>query len=167
INLSSEPIDLVDSIAAAARDLRHSLADHRLDVDMPSNLPLVRADANLLHHCLINILDNAGRYSPEGQSIGIEARLKDGSVRLSVIDQGSGFAGHPGKVFETFTNIRGSDRKGGTGLGLAIVKGFADAMGLQVEAGNRKDRTGAVITLSFPPHLVVRDMERADGRQRR
>ena len=166
IKLSSEPIDLVDSVAAAARDLRHSLADHALEVDMPDNLPLVRADADLLHHCLINILDNAARYSPAGRPIIVESKVKDGAVGLSILDQGKGFAGPAGEPFETFTQIRGSDRKGGTGLGLAIVKGFADAMGIAVKAGNRKDCSGAVITLSFPPQLVVHDMERSDGGQR-
>jgi two-component system sensor histidine kinase KdpD len=166
INLSSEPIDLVDSIAAAARDLRPSLADHSLEVDVPSNLPLVRSDASLLHHCLINILDNAARYSPAGQPIEVHGELQEGSVRLSVVDRGKGFTGLPGEPFETFTYIRGSDRKGGTGLGLAIVKGFADAMGVQVAAGNRKDWKGAVISLTFPPELVVQEMERMDGGQR-
>ena len=167
IKVSSEPVDLVDSIAAAARDLRHSLANHELEVDVPSDIPLVRTDANLLHHCLINILDNAARYSPAGKPIRIEGRLENGAVRLSIVDQGKGFAGQSGAPFETFAHIRGSDRQGGTGLGLAIVKGFADAMALEVAAGNRKDRRGAVITLSFPPQLVVRDLERADGGQSR
>jgi len=63
-------------------------------------------------------------------------------------------------MFETFRRIEGSDRKqAGTGLGLAIVKGFAEAMGLAVEAANRGDPTGARFTLRFPEAALVRDLE--------
>jgi hypothetical protein len=54
-------------------------------------------------------------------------------MTLSVMDEGPGLPpGEEARIFETFTRIEGSDRKGGTGLGLAIVKGFAEAMGLSV-----------------------------------
>ena len=59
-------------------------------------------------------------------------------------------------VFETFTRLEGSDRKGGTGLGLAIVKGFAEAMGMAVSAANREDGKGAIFVLRFPDALIVR-----------
>jgi two-component system sensor histidine kinase KdpD len=59
-------------------------------------------------------------------------------------------------VFETFTRLEGSDRKGGTGLGLAIVKGFAEAMGIAVSAANRDDGPGAAFSLRFPDKLIVR-----------
>ena len=63
-------------------------------------------------------------------------------------------------LFETFRRIEGSDRKqAGTGLGLAIVKGFAEAMGLGVEAANRTDVTGACLTLRFPEAALVRGQE--------
>jgi two-component system sensor histidine kinase KdpD len=63
-------------------------------------------------------------------------------------------------MFETFRRIEGSDRKkGGTGLGLAIVKGFAEAMGLEVEAANRHEPMGARFTLRFPEAALVRGLE--------
>jgi two-component system sensor histidine kinase KdpD len=56
--------------------------------------------------------------------------------------------------------MEGSDRsKTGTGLGLAIVKGFAEAMGLEVEASNRGDLKGARFTLRFPEKLLIREIE--------
>jgi two-component system sensor histidine kinase KdpD len=123
-------------------------------------LPLVRADPQLLHHCLLNLLDNAGRYGSPGTEIVIEGRHRFGEVRLSVLDQGPGLP--PGQellVFETFRRLEGSDRVvGGTGLGLAIVKAFAEAMGLTVEAANREDGSGAAFTLVFPSSLIVRDV---------
>jgi two-component system sensor histidine kinase KdpD len=60
-------------------------------------------------------------------------------------------------VFETFVRLEGSDRKGGTGLGLAIVKGFAEAMGLEVTAGNNEDAPGAWFTIRFPKAVLVEE----------
>ena len=84
----------------------------------------------------------------------VAARRHDGLV-LQVIDQGPGLPdGDLMRLFETFTRIEGSDRKGGTGLGLAIVKGFADAMGLGVAAANREDGRGACFTIRFPANRI-------------
>jgi two-component system sensor histidine kinase KdpD len=131
-------------------------------LDVSPDFPLVRADAQLLHHCLINLIDNAAKYSPDGAPIIISAERKADGVGLKVIDEGSGLPlGEEGKVFDTFTRLSGSDRTGGTGLGLAIVRGFAEAMGLTVSAANREDGQGAVFKLFFPEETVVK--ERSDA----
>jgi two-component system sensor histidine kinase KdpD len=117
----------------------------------------VRADPQLLHHCLINLLDNAGKYSDPGGLITIRGTRGPGALVLAIIDEGPGIAtGQEKLVFETFTRLEGSDRKGGTGLGLAIVKGFAEAMGMSVSAANSDDGKGAVFSLLFPEALIVR-----------
>lgn len=163
VKLATEAIDLTDAVAAAVQDVRRTLGDHPLVLDVSPRLPLVRVDARLLHHCLINLLDNAGRYADPGTPVVVGAERTPYAVRLSVIDEGPGLL--PGKeatVFETFRRIEGSDRSTtGTGLGLAIVKGFAEAMGLQVFAANRADRSGACFTLEFPDALLMR----ADGEE--
>ena len=154
VRLRSEPLDIVDAVSNARRDLKRILADHIVSVDLPSDLPLVRADPQLLHHCLINLLDNAVRHGGGGTSIRISADREADGVRLAVEDEGPGLPGG-GDLFATFRRIAGSDRKGGTGLGLAIVEGFADAMGLDLDAGNRKDAAGARFSLLFPVRLLV------------
>jgi two-component system, OmpR family, sensor histidine kinase KdpD len=158
LSLKLDPVDLIDAVASAAHDLRAALAGHPLVVDVSPDLPLVRADAQLLHHCLINLLDNAAKYSIDGTPITVSADLKPDGIRLRVVDQGSGIRpGEEAKVFETFARLAGSDRTGGTGLGLAIVRGFAEAMELGVTAANRSDdHPGAVFTLHFPESHVVR-----------
>jgi two-component system sensor histidine kinase KdpD len=160
LKLNVEPVDLSDAVTSAAHDARRALEGHAVRLDVPPRLPLVRADPQLLHHCLLNLLDNAGRYGSPGTEIVIEGRHRFGEVRLSVLDQGPGLP--PGQellVFETFRRLEGSDRVvGGTGLGLAIVKAFAEAMGLTVEAANREDGSGAAFTLVFPSSLIVRDV---------
>jgi two-component system sensor histidine kinase KdpD len=68
-----------------------------------------------------------------------------------VLDDGPGIApGQEDQIFERFTRLKGSDRKGGSGLGLAIVKGFAEAMGFSVRAANRLDARGAEFVISIP-----------------
>ncbi|MGB3928588.1 MAG: sensor histidine kinase KdpD [Sphingobium sp.] len=159
IKLKLEPVDLTDAIASAVHDTRKSLSGHEIVLDVAPNLPLVRVDAQLFHHCLINLLDNAGRYADAGTPITLAAERSIGELALSILDIGPGLPlGRESHVFETFTRIEGSDRsKGGTGLGLAIVKGFAEAMGLSVEAANRGEPCGARFSLHFPESLLVRE----------
>jgi two-component system sensor histidine kinase KdpD len=163
IGLRREPVDLVDAVGAALRDLRRSLASHAMSVDLPDDLPLVRADSRLLHHILINLLDNAARHGGAAAAIRIGGCSGDGGVTLSIEDDGPGLGARPGALFETFERISGSDRTGGAGLGLAIVKRFADAMGVGVAAENKSARGGAVFTLSFPDVLPVAEMAGKDA----
>lgn len=148
VDLTVEPVDLAEAVTSAVHDLRRLLGERQVHIAIAPDLPLVRLDARLLHHCLINLIQNAAQYSPPGSPITLAAqRLSDG-LDLSVMDEGEGLpAGAETMVFETFTRLEGTDRTGGTGLGLAIVKGFAEAMGLGVSAGNRHDRRGACFTL--------------------
>jgi two-component system sensor histidine kinase KdpD len=159
LKLKIEPIDLSDAVTGAAHDARRALEGHSVRLDVPPDLPLVRADPQLLHHCLLNLLDNAGRYGDPGTEIVIKGRHRHGTLRLSVLDHGPGLPpGREAEVFETFRRLEGSDRvAGGTGLGLAIVKAFAEAMGLSVEACNREDGTGAAFALCFPRDHIMRD----------
>ncbi|MFZ5748510.1 MAG: DUF4118 domain-containing protein [Pseudomonadota bacterium] len=153
---SVEPVDLAEAVAAAVHDLRRTLDGHAIAFDVSPELPLVRVDAQLFHHCLINLLENAAKYGDPGSPIGVLARRLPDGLTLTVMDEGPGLPpGEESRVFETFTRLEGSDRKGGTGLGLAIVKGFSEAMGLSAYAANRDDRPGACFTIRFPEdHLM-------------
>ena len=157
LQLSLEPVDLTDAVATAAHDLRQQLEGHAIKLDVSPELPLIRLDAQLFHHCLINLLENAGKYAEPGTPITVSARRQRDGITLSVIDRGPGLPpGDEARVFETFTRLEGSDRKGGTGLGLAIVKGFAEAMGLTVSAANMEDPSGACFVIRFPESTLVR-----------
>ncbi len=159
LKLNVEATDLSDTVAGAAHDARRALQGHDVRLQVSPSLPLVRVDAQLLHHCLLNLLDNAGRYGDPGTDIIVEGVHLYGQIRLSILDHGPGLPpGREAEVFETFRRLEGSDRAiGGTGLGLAIVKAFAEAMGMSVEAGNRDDGEGAAFTLVFPADLIVRN----------
>jgi two-component system sensor histidine kinase KdpD len=157
VKLKTECVDLVDAVAAALRDLRASLAQREVTVELPTDLPLVRADPQLLHHCLINLIDNAARYSASGGPVRIASAATRGEVRLSIEDEGPGLPVERERALDAFIRIEGSDRKGGAGLGLAIVKEFAEAMGAKVTAANREDGNGASFALLFPKTLVVHE----------
>lgn len=162
VKLKTEPVDLVDAVAAVLKDLRAGLGNREVTIDLPASLPLVEADPQLLHHCLINLVDNAARYTGDG-AIRISGASSRGGVRLSVEDDGPGLPQDQERALDAFMRIEGSDRKGGTGLGLAIVKAFAEAMGASVTASNRIAGRGAAFTLRFPSALVVKAAEPTDA----
>ncbi len=156
LQLHTEPVDLSEAVSAALHALRRTLAHHRVEVDVPADLPLVSLDPQLFHQCLTNLLENAAKYADPDAPIAVVARRLATGLAMEVLDTGPGLPENSeARIFETFTRIEGSDRKGGTGLGLAIVKGFAEAMGLRVTAENRRDARGARFTILFPPGKLV------------
>jgi len=153
--LAPEPIDLIDAVGAAVHDLKGLLSRSHIELKIPPNLPLVRADPRLLHHILINLLANAVQHAGTDMPITIEGRRTSDAVKLIVRDRGPGLdPGSEASVFETFSQGKGDDRSGGSGLGLAIVKGFAEVMQIAVSASNAPDG-GAAFTLEFGAGLIV------------
>jgi len=163
VKLKTEPVDLIDAVSAALKDLRSGLSNRDVGVDLPDDLPLVRADPQLLHHCLINLIDNAARHSGGDGRIRIAGTATRGEARITVEDEGPGLPQDQERALDVFARIEGSDRTGGAGLGLAIVKAFADAMGAKVTASNRTDKRGAAFTLRFPKSLIIQAAEPADA----
>jgi len=153
---SEQAVDLAEAVASALHDLRASLAGRPIGVEIAADLPFVRVDPHLLHHCLINLIDNAAKYGAPGTPIVLKADADDGGLALHVLDEGPGLPpGSETRVFERFARLEGSDRAGGTGLGLAIVKGFTEAMGLGVGAGNRPDGRGADFVVIVPRDRLI------------
>ena len=151
-----EPVDLTDVVSGVLRDLAGPLRGRQVAVDVSPDLPLVRADPVLLQHALLNLVDNASKYSPEGAPIEIRAHDRGRSLVLSVRDHGAGLPpGAERTIFERFRRGQASDRTGGAGLGLAIVEGFASAMGLAVRAANAPGG-GARFAIAFPAEAILR-----------
>ncbi len=150
LHLAPEAIDLTDAVSAAVHDLRETLRGNHIDLQVPPTLPLVRADPRLLHHILINLLANASQHGGTTTPIAIVGRREHGAVTLAIRDAGPGLPeGDSALLFDRFAQGTGSDRKGGSGLGLAIVKGFAEAMGVGVDAAT-DPAGGAAFSLRFP-----------------
>lgn len=145
-------LDVNEIVGTALSRARKILASHRVDVDLPKNLPLIRVDPVLFEQVLFNLFDNAGKYSEPQSRIRVQAFANDGAVTLQVLDEGQGIASEDlERIFGKFTRAqKGDSVRAGTGLGLAICRGFIEAMGGTIAAGNRTDRTGAVFTIRMP-----------------
>ena len=149
-----EAADLGELVGSALARAGKVLAGHRVEVDIAAGLPLPELDVVLFEQSLFNVLDNAAKYAPAGSLITVRAWHEPaaGEVRLQVIDEGPGVPeGALPHLFDKFYRVQASDRqRPGTGLGLAIARGFVEAMGGQVDAANRSDRSGAVFTFVLP-----------------
>ena len=153
VRVRREPTDLIDAVDAALRDLKRQSGANSPTVMFDDDLPLVVADPELLHHMLINLIDNATRHG--GGATRIDGRRENDGVKLMVTDSGPGLPVPAEALFNRFGRITGSDRSGGAGLGLAIVKAFGDSMGVEVTAANREDGEGARFALLFSEVLAV------------
>jgi two-component system sensor histidine kinase KdpD len=105
-----------------------------------------------MEQALVNLLDNAAKYSPPGSEIGIHAEATTSSVLVMVADEGPGIPPDAlPYIFDKFYRAKASDsRIAGTGLGLAVARGFVEAFGGTLDAVNRGDRSGALMTIALP-----------------
>ncbi|GLS46503.1 sensor histidine kinase [Methylobacterium brachythecii] len=144
--------DVAEIVATALRRMEKILADHRVVVEMAPGLPPVSLDPVLFEQVLVNLLDNAAKYAPEGTTVTIRGSREGASLRIDLLDEGEGLPeGDAERVFEKFYRARKGDRvRAGTGLGLAIARGFIEAMGGRLTAANRRERGGAVFSLTLP-----------------
>lgn len=159
LEAKQDPCDLQDLVGAALTRMHKQLAAHKVKVSIPGNFPLLTLDYVLMEQVLVNLLDNAAKYTPPGTTIEIAANRHKFSVVLIVRDEGPGIPEEDlQRVFDKFYRIRGeiSDRgRSGTGLGLAICRGFIETMGGRIYARNRTDRSGAEFVIEFSPDHIA------------
>lgn len=151
LKLKNDWCDIEDVIGAALRQMTEQVKGRPLDVSIPDNIPLLRGDCVLLGQVMVNLVDNAVKYSPPGSGIEIRVGSSGDSLRVSVADHGPGIpeADLP-RVFDKFFRIR--RRTGnipGTGLGLSICRGLVEAHGGKIWAENASNG-GAVISFTLP-----------------
>ncbi|TMV70671.1 two-component sensor histidine kinase, partial [Thioclava sp. BHET1] len=147
------PVDLGELIGAARHRLRGPLRAHSLDVVLPAEMALVRADPILTEQVIVNILDNAAKYAPEGTAIILRVRVDGARALLSIADEGPGIPQTlQEKVFDMFYRVENGDRqRAGTGLGLAICKGLIEAQGGTIRAESaHADGSGTRVLFTLP-----------------
>jgi two-component system sensor histidine kinase KdpD len=136
----TQSTDLRDVVSAAADRVARRLGQRQLVRDYPPTISTVPADPALLEQALVNILENAIAYSPDGSRIEAAVYEDERNVVISIEDEGKGIpTPQLQQVFEKFQRLSesSSDRGGqGTGLGLAIAKGFVEAMGGRIAAAS-------------------------------
>lgn len=141
-------MDLTDTIDAAISALPPATRD-RIQVKIAEDTPLIQSDPIMLHHIVLNLLENAGKYSPSTAPIEVVAHPIDGGARLNVLDAGPGVGEDVADLFALFKRGSHSDRAPGTGVGLSVVDAFARVLGHQVSIANRADSTGAAFAVDF------------------
>ena len=133
IQLDVRPTNLADVVSYASATVQPQLDDKhlRLDLQLPAELPAARADVEKTTWVLINLLANAIRYSPAGESLIVRAAVVGAFVQVSVQDHGPGIAAeHHEKIFQRFAQLPDkAGYRGGSGLGLSIAREFITTQG--------------------------------------
>jgi two-component system sensor histidine kinase KdpD len=151
-------------IGAALGRVEEALRDRTVDVRLPPDLPLVPIDGVLVEQLLINLLENAAKYTPPGSPIELSAHQEKDALVVEVADRGPGIPQDlVDKIFEKFYRLPREGGGGGAGLGLAICRGIAEAHGGRIWAQNR-DGGGAVFRFTLPIDGTPPVLAPEDGR---
>lgn len=138
VRLKLEPCDVQDLVGCALAALEPRIGNREISFTMPPDMPLVQMDLVLMTQVLVNLLDNAHKYSPPASVIDVLAQVENGWLVIEVMDRGPGVPEQDLKrVFDKFYRIPVPEGAGGTGLGLSICKGIVEAHGGSISAGNR------------------------------
>jgi two-component system sensor histidine kinase KdpD len=156
-----QPVE--ELVGSALHEVDRRLRGRAVRTDLPPGLPPVSADAVAMQQVLLNLLDNALRYTPDDSPLDVTARGAGGQLVLEVSDRGPGLPpGTEERVFEKFFRARPAEGPRGVGLGLAIARGIVEAHGGTLTAHNRPGG-GATFRLTLPAARPV-ELERLEER---
>jgi two-component system sensor histidine kinase KdpD len=148
VNPRPDWCDLHDTVSSAAETVRRGHGESDIRVDVPADLPLVRADPVQMERVFANLIENAVKFSPAAERVTISATTAGARVIVRVIDRGRGIPPSArASVFEPFFHGRGG--RTGSGLGLTICRGFVEANGGQI-ALQANPGEGTAFSVTFP-----------------
>ncbi|NMY73327.1 sensor histidine kinase KdpD [Pseudomonas sp. WS 5071] len=152
LKLARDWVSPADIVGSALNRLRAVLAPLQVQVDVAPQLPLLHIHAALIEQALINVLENAARFSPPQGVLQLVAGANQQELWFAVSDQGPGIPEEDrAKIFDMFYTAARGDRGGqGTGLGLAICQGMVGAHGGRISVGEGIEGRGTCITLHLP-----------------
>ncbi|MGD8419033.1 MAG: DUF4118 domain-containing protein [Gammaproteobacteria bacterium] len=151
--LKRDWVDVHDIVSSAVERMSNALKGLNIDIEIPPSAPLLWVHGVLIEQALVNLLDNAARFSPAGGHIGIGVESDEDRVEIAVCDEGPGIpATEREKIFDMFYTVRRGDRGDlqGTGLGLAICRGMIGAHNGTVTAHAGKDGRGTCMRIALP-----------------
>ena len=157
-----EVLDVAAVVEPALDRLRPLIGDRSITIDLPADLPPVRADAVLLDTLIGNLLENAARYAPAPAPIAISGRADGARLRLAVEDGGPGVPSEAlSRLFDKFYRVdrQGTGSRRGLGIGLSVVRGLAESMGGEADA-DASPRGGLRVTVGLP--LASRPAEQTE-----
>ena len=163
LNKEIEALD--DLVFGVLSRLSGRLSDRQVDVDIPADLPMISVDAVLIDQLMVNLVENALRYTPSGSPIEIRGVVEGDAISVQVCDRGPGIpVGEREKVFDKFYRGHAAKRNdGGTGLGLTICRAVVRAHGGSIAISARADGGAKVhftLPLGTPTSLVGAPLER-------
>lgn len=159
IKVRQSPSDLQDLIGAVIHQMAGILRHRQVDIHLPSNLPNVLVDPVLTGQVLVNLLENACKYSPSNSPITITAQTSNDQVEVLISDQGIGIPKEDlERVFDKFYRVDHPHQVSGTGLGLSICRGIVEAQGGRIWAQDNPDR-GVTITFTLPVSRITEEMK--------
>ncbi|MGE1094310.1 DUF4118 domain-containing protein [Pseudomonas zeae] len=152
LKLARDWVSPADIVGSSLNRLRAVLAPLQVSTDVPAELPLLYVHAALIEQALVNVLENAARFSPANGRLQLKAGADDNEIFFSVSDEGPGIPeDERAKIFDMFYTAARGDRGGqGTGLGLAICQGMVGAHGGRISVADGIDGRGTCITLHLP-----------------
>jgi two-component system sensor histidine kinase KdpD len=138
LNMQRKWNALDEIIGGVLTRLRPQAHDHRIELDLPEDLPLLPVDYVLMEQVFVNLIGNSLKYAPAGTLIRVSARSLDPeTVQVCVSNQGPPVPeAHLERIFDKFYRVTAADRVTGTGLGLSICKGIVEAHGGRIWAEN-------------------------------
>jgi two-component system sensor histidine kinase KdpD len=152
LKLARDWVAATDIVGSALNRLRVLLTPLQVSTEVPDGLPLLFVHAALIEQALVNVLENAARFSPTNGRLQLRVSADDEQLSFAVSDEGPGIApADREKIFDMFYTAARGDRGGqGTGLGLAICQGMIGAHGGRILVGEGIDGHGTCITLCLP-----------------
>ncbi|OAI88008.1 sensor histidine kinase [Pseudomonas putida] len=152
LKLARDWVAPADIVGSALNRLRVVLAPLQLRTEVPAELPLLYVHAALIEQALINVLENAARFSPAEGHLELRVTVEDEQLCFAVADEGPGIAeADRERIFDMFYTAARGDRGGqGTGLGLAICRGMVGAHGGHIRVEDGLAGRGTCITLCLP-----------------
>ncbi|MHC8298814.1 DUF4118 domain-containing protein [Pseudomonas sp. ZS1P83] len=152
LKLARDWVSPADIVGSSLNRLRAVLAPLQVATEVPPELPLLYVHAALIEQALVNVLENAARFSPSHGRLQLRAGADDSELFFSVSDEGPGIPQEErAKIFDMFYTAARGDRGGqGTGLGLAICQGMVGAHGGRISVADGIDGRGTCITLHLP-----------------
>ena len=152
LKLARDWVAPADIVGSSLNRLRAVLAPLQVITEVPAELPLLYVHAALIEQALVNVLENAARFSPAHGRLQVSAGVSGSEVFFSVSDEGPGIPeDERNKIFDMFYTAARGDRGGqGTGLGLAICQGMVGAHGGRISVADGIQARGTCITLHLP-----------------
>ena len=152
LKLARDWVSPADIVGSSLNRLRAVLAPLQVSTEVPAKLPLLYVHAALIEQALVNVLENAARFSPSHGRLQLRAGADEQEILFAVSDEGPGIPEEDrAKIFDMFYTAARGDRGGqGTGLGLAICQGMVGAHGGRISVADGIDGRGTCITLHLP-----------------